>query len=133
MNAAIRTQLTDARTLAKEGQYRDARQALQRIDHPIAEKWLKQIDRRVKTELTSQPDYTTKAIVVIILYFVFYIPGLIANILWHNEGKRLEQITGHSIPGVGMLRVLRQAAFWILALPIFLIAMFVFILTFNIM
>jgi hypothetical protein len=58
---------------------------------------------QTQVEMAQMQSFTTKAIVVLILYFVLFIPGFIANWLWHGEGKRAERIAGHALPGVGML------------------------------
>lgn len=47
--------------------------------------------------------YTSKAVIALVLYFVLWIPGLIANILFYSEAKRMERIAGNSLPGAGCL------------------------------
>ncbi len=66
--------------------------------------------------------YTTQVVVVIILYFVLFIPGLIANILWHEEGKRMEKIAGQPLPGVRALGLMRK---WLFILIIVGLVLFV--------
>jgi hypothetical protein len=48
--------------------------------------------------------YTGPAILVLVLYFVFYVPGLIANFMYYNDARRMEDIAGESLPGVGCLQ-----------------------------
>jgi hypothetical protein len=48
--------------------------------------------------------YTGSAILVLVLYFVFYVPGLIANFMYYNDAKRMEDIAGERLPGVGCLQ-----------------------------
>jgi hypothetical protein len=50
--------------------------------------------------------YTGSAVIVFILYWLFWIPGLIVNWMYYNEAKRMEQIAGHSLPGVGCLTLM---------------------------
>jgi len=50
--------------------------------------------------------YTTKAIVVLILYLFFWLPGFIANILFHNEAQRMQRKADESLPGAGCLSVM---------------------------
>lgn len=45
----------------------------------------------------------TKAVLVFLLYLVIWVPGLIANILFYKEGKRMQRIAGEPLPGVGCL------------------------------
>lgn len=59
-------------------------------------------------QMASSKDYTTQLIIVIVLYWVLFFPGLIANIIWHEEGKRMEKLAGHALPGVGGLGLLRR-------------------------
>ena len=50
--------------------------------------------------------FTTKAVAVVVLYFVLWIPGIIANVLFHNEATRAERIAGERLPGTGCLRAM---------------------------
>ena len=59
--------------------------------------------RRTSAQMKS---YTGSAIVVLILYWIFWIPGLIANVIYYQEAKRMEKIAGHGLPGVGCLTIL---------------------------
>jgi len=47
--------------------------------------------------------FTTKAVVVLVLYWMFWIPGFIANAVFYNEAKRMERISDESLPGTGCL------------------------------
>ena len=49
--------------------------------------------------------YTSAAIITMLIYPFLFIPGFIANLLWYNEAKRMENIAGESLPGVGCLWV----------------------------
>jgi hypothetical protein len=48
------------------------------------------------------PEYTGKAVIVLILYFLAYIPGLIVNIVFLAEASRTKAQYG-SAPGMGCL------------------------------
>ena len=50
--------------------------------------------------------YTGPAVIVFILYWLFWLPGLIVNFMYYNEAKRMERIAGQSLPGVGCLSAL---------------------------
>ena len=62
--------------------------------------------RRVAAQMKS---YTGAAILVFILYWLFYLPGLIANYIYYQEAKRMERMAGHALPGSGCLAFM----FWI--------------------
>jgi hypothetical protein len=47
--------------------------------------------------------YTHAAVIVLVLYFLFYAPGLIANIWYLVEAKHDERLAGRSLPGVWIL------------------------------
>lgn len=47
--------------------------------------------------------YTGPAVLVFALYWLFYVPGLVANILFYREAKRTEYIAGKRLPGTGFL------------------------------
>jgi hypothetical protein len=50
--------------------------------------------------------YTGAAVLVFILYWLFWIPGLIVNVMYYTEAKRTERLAGQSLPGVGCLTVM---------------------------
>lgn len=66
-------------------------------------------------------DYTTPAILTLVLYFVFWIPGLIANIVYFMQASQDEKITGHSPQGKGCL--LAMLIVWV-GVPIIGIGLF---------
>ena len=47
--------------------------------------------------------FTTPAIITLILYFVFWVPGLIANIVYWREANNVQTITGRAPEGKGCL------------------------------
>lgn len=67
--------------------------------------------KRVAAQMKS---YTGPAILVFILYWLFYLPGFIANYIYYREAQRMERIAGHGLPGAGCLAFM----FWINAASI---------------
>jgi len=61
--------------------------------------------------------YTFKAVIALLLYFVAWLPGIIANFLFYSDGKRMQRIAGESLPGVGCL----SAMLWFNAIVIALV------------
>ena len=59
--------------------------------------------RRVAAQMKS---YTGPAILIFILYWLFYLPGLIANYIYYREAKHMERVAGHGLPGVGCLALM---------------------------
>lgn len=47
--------------------------------------------------------FTGPAVLTLVLYFVLWIPGLVANIVFLHEATQIEHITGYSPPGKGCL------------------------------
>jgi hypothetical protein len=79
-------------------------------------------------EMAQMMSFTTKAIVVLILYFVLFVPGVIANIVWHNEAKRMEKIAGQPLPGTGCLLWMRRLAYLSFVLAILGVFLFIAVL-----
>ena len=50
--------------------------------------------------------YTTPAILALVLYFLLWIPGLIANIVYLLEATKTKQVTGKTPDGYGCLLAL---------------------------
>jgi len=48
-------------------------------------------------------DYTTLSLFILLLYWVFWLPGLIANIIFLNEAKQVEKDSGKRPDGMGCL------------------------------
>ena len=53
--------------------------------------------------------YTGSAVLVFVLYWLFWFPGLIVNFIFMQEAKRTEKIAGRSLPGTGCLVLM----FWL--------------------
>ncbi len=54
----------------------------------------------------STKSFTTPAIITLVLYFFFWIPGLIANIVYFNEARSIQARTGREPEGKGCLLAL---------------------------
>lgn len=50
--------------------------------------------------------YISAAVLTLILYWIFWLPGLIVNVMYLNEASRNQQIGGEKLPGVGCLWLL---------------------------
>lgn len=48
-------------------------------------------------------DYTTPAVITLILYFVCWLPGIIANIIYYLQAQNDEALIGRSPQGKGCL------------------------------
>ncbi len=51
----------------------------------------------------AQRSYVLPAVLVLVLYFVMYIPGLIANIVFYLQASSDEQLVGRPPEGKGCL------------------------------
>ena len=69
--------------------------------------------------------YTTPAIITLVLYFIFWLPGAIANLVYLSQARNDRRLTGHQADGHGCLVAL---AIVFVALPIvgFCLAAFAF-------
>ena len=123
-----------AKELIDEKDYAGARMILKSIDHPTARMWEKKLDT-MEPELPAgitaadranarMKSYTPHVIAVIVLYLILFVPGLIANVIFHNEGKRMELIAGQPLPGVAALGLMRKWLFVILLVMLALLVLF---------
>jgi hypothetical protein len=56
--------------------------------------------------IASNKSYVSSAVITFIAYMIFWIPGLIFNVMYINDARKSQQVAGHSLPGVGCLYVL---------------------------
>src|SRR5205085_109358 len=99
-----------AKELIREKRYTEARAILVTVAHPLAAEWVAKIDglaprTEPHVELARQKNYINSAVVVLVLYFVLWFPGAIANALYYNEAKQMQALAGRELPGVGALKV----------------------------
>lgn len=66
-----------------------------------------------------QKSYTSAAIVTFVLYWLLWVPGFVANVLYYREAKEREQVAGRSLPGVGFLSIL----LWVNAIALAIIGL----------
>jgi len=56
--------------------------------------------------LAAQKSFGSKAFLCWVMYWFFWLPGFIMNIVYLNEAKQVEQLTGSKPPGKGCLSLL---------------------------
>ncbi len=100
-----------ARQLIEEKNYEAARSVLRTIDHPTAKEWLTKLDNLAPAfpaQGAALPprSFTTNAVIVLVLYFILWLPGLIANVIFLREAHEAEKTANQSLPGVGSLSIL---------------------------
>ena len=61
--------------------------------------------------------FTGKAVLTLVLYFLLWFPGLIANILFYKEAREVKRVTGYAPQGMGCL----SAMFWGSLIPFILL------------
>ena len=57
------------------------------------------------------------AVLTLVLYFILWIPGLIANILFYREAREVKRVTGRAPAGMGCL----SAMIWGSIIPFILL------------
>ncbi len=57
--------------------------------------------------------YTAPAVIVLVLYFVLWLPGLIANVVYLSSARRPQHLPGRAPEGKGCLSALLWVFFWI--------------------
>lgn len=65
-------------------------------------------------------DYTTPAVITLILYFVCWLPGVIANVIYYLQAQRDEAMIGRAPQGKGCLLALLLVFNGLIALGILL-------------
>ncbi len=97
----------------------------EKVSTQHAQSWPGQTPTGAYGELWARPDdlraddfrrfgaatrsFTTPAIITLVLYFVMWLPGFIANIVYWEEASNVQRITGRSPEGKGCL----AALFWV--------------------
>lgn len=56
--------------------------------------------------------YTGACVIVILLYCFLFVPGLVANWLYLEDARRMEDIAGEPLPGVSTLHTMQTVVFW---------------------
>ena len=78
--------------------------------------------RRVAAATRS---YTTPAIITLVLYFVLWLPGLIANIVYWRDANSAQRLTGHAPEGKGCLLALLWVFVYLPLIGFVLVGIFV--------
>ncbi len=75
--------------------------------------------------MAKMKSYEIAFVLTGLLYYLFWIPGFIVNIVMMNEGRRMEKMAGQALPGVGFLVIM----FWLNIIGLILAVLFgIFIL-----
>lgn len=69
----------------------------------------------------ASKSFTGVAVLTLFLYFIFWIPGLIANIMFYKEAREVRRVTGHAPAGMGLLSFM----FWASLVPFLLLIVIV--------
>lgn len=64
-----------------------------------------------EVRIARSKSYTNAVVICLVLYFVLWIPGVIANNIYYNEGRRMEELAGHELPGVATLGTMKRVMF----------------------
>ena len=78
--------------------------------------------------MAAQKSFTGRSFIVWLLYWLFWFPGLIMNIVWLNEASRVKRLVGQSPPGYGCLWTLLIVY---LVLPILAVVAFLVVIMFG--
>jgi hypothetical protein len=65
----------------------------------------------------ASKSFTGAAVLTLVLYFILWIPGLIANILFYREAREVKRVTGRAPAGMGCL----SAMIWGSIIPFILL------------
>lgn len=118
MSEGTKRRMMRAKKLIEAQRYEDARALLVTIDHPTADKWLAKLNSMSPAIAASaDKSFTTQLVIAILLLFAFVIPGIIALSIFANEAKRYP-----NAPGAKGLIWLNRFMFWLLAIPLSIVA-----------
>jgi len=125
----VNSQLKSASDLIKQKRYQEAKNILVTIDHPTAKQWLAKIENILMDDpfagQTSTPifpsqqyqqqnympqynpalqkSYIGASMGLFVFYVLFWLPGIIFNIMYINEANRIKKETGQTPAGMGCL------------------------------
>jgi len=71
--------------------------------------------------MARMKSYIGPAVLVFFLYQIFYLPGLIINLMYLREAKQMEQVAGSELPGTGCLSMMIWAGVLVAALVLWLV------------
>lgn len=132
MDEETKRRLTKAKKLIQEKRYDDAEALLITISDPLADEWLEKLSKVNKRKelapeivAVRQKDYTTKLIVLIVLYLFFIIPGIIAGSLWAGQARRdLKLANGYEIPNARNIIRLNRFLFLLILIALLLLLVY---------
>ncbi|MEW5945296.1 MAG: hypothetical protein AB1742_03775 [bacterium] len=70
--------------------------------------------------LARMKSYTGAAVLVFVLYWFFWLPGLIVNYIYMKEAERMEKLAGQRLPGTGCLTVMFAFGIAVTAISVFI-------------
>jgi hypothetical protein len=56
--------------------------------------------------VAASKSYYAEAFITLVLYWLFWLPGIIANVIFIADARTKSQIAGRSLPGLGCLWIL---------------------------
>jgi hypothetical protein len=54
-------------------------------------------------QFATMKSYTGAAVLTFFLYWLFFLPGFVFNIIYYREAQRMQRMAGHGLPGAGCL------------------------------
>lgn len=72
-----------------------------------------EIAEKFSATMAAHKSYTGASVLVFFMYCLLYIPGLILNVIYLRDAKRIEKMTGVKPQGTGCLTALIWLLFWI--------------------
>ncbi len=101
-------QIEQARQLILQGQYNDAQAILILIEHPTATELLSRIEdmrafRAKHPKQSIKKDYVFSAVIVLVLYILFWIVGLLVNVHYLGQARRNDKNPDYEVTGLGCL------------------------------
>lgn len=63
-------------------------------------------------DMARLKSYTGACVIVMLLYVFLFIPGIVANYLFLEDAKRMEELAGEALPGAGGLRLMWTVMLW---------------------
>jgi hypothetical protein len=115
---STKEQMLKAKKLIESQRYKEARAILLTVDHPLADKWLHKLNRYIippappkmwttaPSSISQPKDYNVTALIILLLYLLFYLPGLIANIIYWSQARQEAKRIGKNPDGMGCLTAL---------------------------
>ncbi len=92
----------------------DADEADNALEEDALWDWPIRTGQDVRCVMASMKSYIGASVVTFVLYWLFWFPGLIVNVMYYREARRMERLAAQNLPGVGCLMVqLALAVVWL--------------------